>query len=32
VINSLATASWLEEDRNLPIETHNFWTLGQKKK
>jgi hypothetical protein len=26
IINSLATDRWLATDRNLPIETRNFWS------
>lgn len=28
-INTLSTAFWLAQDRNLPAETRTFWKLGQ---
>jgi hypothetical protein len=31
-INTLSTAFWLAHDRNLPLETHNFWKFGQNAK
>ncbi len=31
-INTLSTAFWLGQDKNLPIETRTFWQLGQNRK
>jgi hypothetical protein len=32
IINSLSTAFWLGEDKNLPIETRAFWKLDRETK
>jgi len=32
IINTLSTAFWLGQDKNLPTETRTFWQLGRKKK
>jgi hypothetical protein len=31
-INTLSTAFWLGQDKNLPIETRTFWQLGRDRK
>ena len=31
IINTLSTAFWLGQDKNLPTETRTFWQLGQEK-
>ena len=32
MINTLSTAFWLGQDKNLPTETRTFWNLGQNSK
>jgi hypothetical protein len=32
IINTLSTAFWLGQDKNLPVETRTFWQFGRERK